>query len=81
MATKKAKAKSFEDSMKRLEEIVQTLESGTLSLEETVALYKEGTELSNYCGSVLKKAEQEVKKISETPDGEFTLEDFPEAKA
>ena len=67
MAVKKRKTKSFEDSMKRL--------------EETLALYREGKELSAYCGSVLKKAEQEVKSISETLDGQYKLTDFPEVKA
>ena len=81
MAVKKTKTKSFEDSMKRLEEIVTALEGGSLPLEETLALYRAGKELSAYCGSVLKKAEQEVKSISETLDGQYKLTDFPEVKA
>ena len=39
-------AVNFENSMKRLDEIVQKLESGKLSLEESIALYKEGSVLA-----------------------------------
>ena len=48
MAAKKA---TFEDNMKRLEEIVEALESGNLPLEDTVKLYKEGMTLSAQCGA------------------------------
>ena len=40
MPRKKAETVSFEDGLKRLETIVEKLESGDLSLDETVALYK-----------------------------------------
>lgn len=78
MAAKKA---TFEDNMKRLEEIVEALESGNLPLEDTVKLYKEGMTLSAQCGVALKKVEQEVQKVTETTSGDVKLELFPEEDA
>ena len=71
MAAKKA---TFEDNMKRLEEIVEPL-------EDTVKLYKEGMTLSAQCGAALKKVEQEVQKVTETTSGDVKLELFPEEDA
>ena len=59
MAAKKA---TFEDNMKRLEEIVEALESGNLPLEDTVKLYKEGMTLSAQCGAALKKSNRKCRK-------------------
>ena len=78
MAAKKA---TFEDNMKRLEEIVEALESGNLPLEDTVKLYKEGMTLSGQCGAALKKVVLEVQKVTETTSGDVKLELFPEEDA
>ena len=51
-----------------------------LSLDETVALYKEGMELSKNCAAQLKKVQQDVKKIVETSQDTFSLALFPEEK-
>lgn len=78
MPRKKAETVSFEDGLKRLETIVEQLESGDLPLDQTVALYKEGMELSKNCAAQLKKVQQDVKKIVETSQDEFKLALFPE---
>ena len=57
--------KSFEDAMKRLEEIVSGLESGGVTLDESVAAFKEGIELVKFCSSRLDAAEQTVKQLVE----------------
>lgn len=54
---------TFEQSMKRLDEIVSKLESGKLSLEESISLYSEGVKLSESCRTALKNAELSVKTI------------------
>lgn len=59
MAAQKAE-KSFEDSMKRLEEIVTKLENPELPLEEGMALYKEGVQCSRFCREKLEKAQHEL---------------------
>ncbi|MGL4737709.1 MAG: exodeoxyribonuclease VII small subunit [Cellulosilyticaceae bacterium] len=50
----------FESTIKELETIIREMESGELSLEESINQYKKGMELAAFCSTVLKKAEQEV---------------------
>jgi len=57
------KIKSFEEAITRLEKIVAELESGSVSLEESVAFFKEGMELTQYCRERLTKAELELKSF------------------
>ena len=52
---------NYEEKMKRLSEIVQALEQGQLSLEESVMLYHEGAALSEECRTELEKAVLEVR--------------------
>jgi exodeoxyribonuclease VII small subunit len=61
---------TYESAMKRLEEIVEKLESGELSLEESIALYEESTKLSAFCADALNKAELKIKRLSEKENGE-----------
>ncbi len=68
--------KSFEEALKRLEEIVLQLETGGATLDESVAAFKEGVELVKYCSSKLDAAEQSVKHLVEQEGGGFKLEPF-----
>lgn len=61
---------SFEDSMARLEAIVSQLEQGEAPLEESIALFEEGTKLIAGCNKLLDSAEQKVLKLSKGPDGQ-----------
>ncbi len=54
---------SYEDSLKRLEEIVQRLESGQLSLDESLRLFEEGTQLTKVCQQRLNEAELRIEKL------------------
>ena len=65
----------FEDGMKRLEEIVVGLEKGTVSLEDSMELFTEGTKLSADLQKVLDEAEAKIKIITEN-NGKFGAEDF-----
>ena len=56
---------NFENSMKRLDEIVQKLESGKLSLEESIALYKEGSVLAESCKNALDAAKLSVENAQD----------------
>jgi len=69
---------SFEEALEKLEKIVQDLESGDLSLEESVKSFEDGIELSKLCKKKLESAEQRVKKIVEKEGGGFDLELFEE---
>ncbi len=56
---------TYEESMKRLGEIVKALEEDKLSLDEALDLYKEGVELSVDCKKSLESAKLRVKMLSE----------------
>jgi exodeoxyribonuclease VII small subunit len=60
---------SFEDALKRLEAIVQRLESGDATLDESIALYAEGDRLRAQCESRLQSAQARIEKIAVRPDG------------
>ncbi len=66
--------KKFEAAMKELEEIVKRLESGDLSLEESLKIFEEGIALSRYC---FKKLEEAEKKISLLIDDEGGIRQEP----
>lgn len=55
-----AKAKSFEQNMKELEEIVNQLENGETELEESLKLFEQGIKLAKSCQTILDKASQKV---------------------
>ena len=76
MANKKIDGLSFEDALKRLEETVKVLESGTVPLEESLKLFEEGVALVKLCNGKLDEAEQKVKILRKTGDGEITEEDM-----
>ena len=59
-----ASKQTFEASLERLAQIVEKLESGTESLEESMKLFEEGTALSARCYEKLRKAEQKIREIA-----------------
>lgn len=65
------KTKSFEEALARLEEIVDSMEEGELSLDETVKLYKEGVELSSLCSEKLSGAKQQISILSTGLDRKY----------
>ncbi|MBP8819226.1 MAG: exodeoxyribonuclease VII small subunit [Syntrophomonadaceae bacterium] len=66
----------FEDALKRLEDIVEKLESGSLELEESIQLFEQGVKLSLYCQQQLKQAEGRVQRLVKNLNGEFELLDI-----
>ena len=64
-----AKKLTFEQSMARLDEIVHHLESGDMPLNDTLALFEEGTALVASCSKMLDEAEQKVVKLKKGADG------------
>lgn len=61
---------TFEQAMKRLEEIVNSLETGDAPLDKSMALFEEGTKLSAYLNRLLDEAEQKVTIMTKKADGE-----------
>lgn len=67
---------TFEQAMKRLEEIVRLLESGELSLDETIRLYEEGQRLRQFCEQKLNEAEKRIKTVMLTNNGNIKVSEF-----
>jgi len=60
---------SFEAALKRLEEIVRTLEGGEASLDASIELYEEGERLKQQCEARLQAAQARIEKIQFGRDG------------
>ena len=60
---------SFEDALKRLEEIVRTLEKGEAPLDKSIELYQEGDKLKRHCEARLKSAQARIEQIAFGSDG------------
>ncbi len=75
MAKKKLENLSFEESLSELETIVQSLEHGDLSLEESMAIFERGLNLSQLSQVKLQAAEQKVQILLEK-NGSAQLTDF-----
>ena len=69
---------TFEESLARLEEILDALENGDAKLDETLKLYEEGVTLVRACNQYLQTAEQTVKQLRVHADGTAELADFGE---
>ena len=69
MPDSQIKAPDFERSMARLDEIVRSLELGSLPLAESLKLYEEGVSLINSCEKLLENAEMKIKLLQRTADG------------
>ena len=63
---------SFEQAMERLQTIVEELEGGALSLEESIARYEEGVRLSKRLTTTLDEAEQRIERLAEGASGPTT---------
>lgn len=64
----KSKTASFENSLQTLEQLVQQMDSGELSLEESLALFEKGIKLIRQCQDQLQTAEQKVQVLLENHD-------------
>ena len=72
---KKDKELTFEENLKKLEEIVDQLESGEIDLEKSAELYEKGMSFKNNCEKKLKRVELQIKKIKLDND-KIVKEDF-----
>jgi exodeoxyribonuclease VII small subunit len=67
---------SFEDSLQKLEEIVEELEKGELNLDEALKLYEEGMHFSDQCLDKLNESKQKVEKLTKEGDKKYRTEPF-----
>jgi exodeoxyribonuclease VII small subunit len=69
--------KTFEQSMKQLEQIVVELESGDLTLEQSIKKFEEGMELSRYCSQKLEETERKITLLMQDSSGRLVEKPFP----
>ncbi len=72
-AKKDTGKQSFEQSLRRLEHIVEKLEQGDVPLEDSIKMYEEGLTLSRVCLEKLNQAELQVKRLGKDLKGNFEL--------
>jgi len=70
-----SKKNSFETSITELEKIVERLESGEVTLDESIELYQKGIKLSELCNSILDNAKQQIEYIKNNESDEHTGDD------
>jgi exodeoxyribonuclease VII small subunit len=76
-SSKKEDSKSsLENSIKRLDRIVESLEEGSVPLEEAIRMYEEGIELARGCIEKLTQAELKLKKLTKKIDDSFDFENI-----
>lgn len=66
----------YEDAILKLDQIAKDLESGDLTLEESVNSFKKAMEIYKHSNELLDKAEGEIKILLENVEGEIVEEDF-----
>ena len=67
---------SFEDNMKKLEEIAVELEKGDLDLDASVSKFEQGMKLSKECSEMLEKAEKKITMLIKEENGDIDEENF-----
>jgi exodeoxyribonuclease VII small subunit len=68
--------KKFEEALQELETIVQRLEDGNLSLDESLALFEDGIKLSRLCSQRLDEAEKKVEILLKNEHGSISRQPF-----
>jgi len=72
---------TFEVALQRLEQIVESLEQGQLTLEESIRKFEEGVALAGRCSQLLKAAERKVQQLTKRAEGSFDLEAWDSGRA
>lgn len=78
MPPKKKSVFNFEQSLAQLETIVKSMETGNLTLEQSLQQFEQGMKLSGLCQEALTQAEQKVELLVENAAGRFETEPFYE---
>lgn len=73
--TEPKKPQKFEEALKRLEEIVEKLESGDQPLEKSLALFEEGIKLARFCNVKLNEAEKKISLLMKDKSGNLELKE------
>jgi exodeoxyribonuclease VII small subunit len=71
---------TFEQAFEQLEQIVQEMESGKLSLENALQKFEEGIRLSRFCSKQLEETEKKITLLIENADGSISEKPFTEGE-
>lgn len=77
--TKKNKIADFEKNLNQLEDLVKKLETGELSLDDSLKQFEKGIKIARECQESLSDAEQRIQILTESSDGD-SLENFDTEK-
>lgn len=69
----------FEEALKKLEKIVEELESGKLSLDDSLKKYEEGVKLSRFCHKTLQAAQKKIQVLARKGEG-WEVKPFTETR-
>lgn len=78
--SKAGKRPSFEEAMKRLDVIVNAMESGEIGIEDSIAQYEEAMKLAAQCRAILQEAELRIQKIQLDAEGRPKAVPFDQAE-
>ena len=73
---KKEEVLTFESALKRLETLVEQMESGETELDTMIASFEEGQRLVKFCTAKLNEVEKKIEKIVKDGAGNVTVEPF-----
>ena len=78
MARKDSNHKNFESALEDLEQVVEQLETGELSLEDSLATFEKGVGLVKFCNQKLNEVEKKIELLVKDKEGKFQLTAIPE---
>ena len=76
--TKAKSAPKFEKNLEKLEELVEALEEGGLSLDDSLKNFEEGVKLAKRCDEALSAAEKRIEILTKDPEGKLQARPFEE---
>jgi exodeoxyribonuclease VII small subunit len=81
MTKKDSQELKFEEAIADLEQVVEELESGDLSLEDSLAAFEKGVGLVRYCNQRLSEVEKKVELLVKDKEGQLQLKAFGKGPA
>ena len=76
MTRKDQDKKKFKEALEELEQVVEQLESGELSLEDSLAAFEQGVKLVRYCNQKLTEVEKKIELLVKDKEGNLKLKPF-----
>jgi exodeoxyribonuclease VII small subunit len=71
--------KKFKEALEELEQVVEQLETGELSLEDSLAAFEQGVKLVRYCNQKLTEVEKKIELLVKDKEGNLKLKPFVDA--